>query len=556
MKLLIYVTAITSSIFLISCLSIGINFKNKTPKKSAKLPKFTIKDSLIGYNNDNRSNYDVTHYDIHLSFYMDKKTISGCVTTSFKLFKKSGKIQLDLDEQFVIDSIKQKNQQLLYIRNYTAIIIQLNSNETEQAVTVYYHGKPKIAKSPPWEGGFVWKKDKNGNPFVAVACEGDGAKTWLPIKTYLGDKPDSITTEFIVPTNLTVISNGNLVNVVKQYSSSTYVWKTSYLINPYNITFYIGDYKLIEEPYTCLNGENMNLKFYVLSYNYEKAKKHFEQVSSILTVFEELFGKYPWIKDGYKLVESPFAGMEHQTAIAYGNGYKNELNENYDHIILHETAHEWWGNSVSVSDFSDVWIHEGIATYAEALYVEKTKGYQAYLDYIDWTSIMVMNKKPVVGPAGLYYWNYKDGDVYNKGSVMLHTLRNHINNDSLFFLIIKNFYKTYSFKMTTTSDFIKLVNEITHQDLTYFFNQYLYSRNSPLLKWHYGVINNHDVIIYKFERVNDDFSTIIEVKQGDDVFYIRPQINAQYTTLPHSSHQELYMNSKSSYVQDFFEKIE
>lgn len=373
----------------------------------------------------------------------------------------------------------------------------------------------------------------------------------------MGDEPDSVTTHYTVPKELIAVSNGRLISVIEHGDKKTYSWQTSYSINPYNIAFYMGDYKLIEKPYLCLDGGLMTLSYYVLKENYEKAKSHFLQVDKIIENYETLFGNYPWAKDGYKLVESPFAGMEHQTAIAYGNGYKNEYKENYDYIILHETAHEWWGNAVSVADFSDVWIHEGIATYAEALYLEKTQGYEAYLDHLEWSAITVMNKKPVIGPKGLYYWNYKDGDPYSKGAVMLHSLRNHINDDTLFFSIIKTFFKNFCYRTANTSDFIVLVNEMTHKDFTYFFNQYLYRRESPLLRWNYDydAATGQVGIIYQFDRVEKDFTTQIQVKQGGRAFYISPTTNVQFTKLPFASDVPLYMNTKKSYLQDGFKKI-
>lgn len=544
-------------VLLSSCMSLGINFKAKTPKKAAKLPRFTLKDSLVGYNNAYRSCFDVRHYDIHLEIEPEQKRIVGFVTTRFDLLNGSGKIQLDLDAQLVIDSITQGARTLKFERKFTAIFVELVLQDKQQSVTVYYHGKPIVARKPPWEGGFVWKLDKNKKPFVSVACEGAGAKTWLPVKTYLGDEPDSVDIHLSVPGDLIGVSNGNLVAVEEKGSFKIFHWKTSYLINPYNITFYVGDYKLIEEPYTCIDGEKMQLRYYVLADNFVKAKLHFTQTAGILKTYEELFGKYPWPRDGYKLVESPFAGMEHQTAIAYGNGYKNEKNENYDYIILHETVHEWWGNAVSVADFSDIWIHEGIATYAEALYVEKTKGRKAYLDYMLWTKILVGNKKPVIGPSGLYYWNYKDGDPYSKGAMMLHTLRNHLQDDTLFFSILKTFFKNSCYRTTDTKEFITLVNHMTGKDLNYFFHQYLYSRSSPHLLWNFDYdfgLEKYQ-LIYQLSRVDPDFTTTIEVEQEGATFYIKPTPEVQFYTLPHGNAPVL-MNSAYSYLQDGYKEIE
>lgn len=394
---------------------------------------------------------------------------------------------------------------------------------------------------------------------MAVACEDDGTKTWLPIKMHLGDEPDSISTHYTVPSNLMVISNGNLISIQENSNhTKTYHWKTSYCINPYNITFYIGNYKLIETDYTCIDGEKINLKYYVLPQNYMKAATHFTQTKSILSVYETLFGKYPWPKDGFKLVESPYAGMEHQTAIAYGNGYKNEKRENYDYIILHETAHEWWGNAVSVEDFSDLWIHEGIATYAEALYVEKTKGYTDYINYTYWTGILVGNKKPVIGPKGVYYTNYKDGDVYHKGAMMLHTLRNHLDNDTLFFNILKAFFNEYCYKTASTNDFVRIANQLSQQNLTPFFNHYLYKRYSPMLRWNFDYDNatGKDILIYKLTGVGSDVKLRIHFKQGDKEFSIIANSELQSMILPYQGKVSVQSNTKNSYVQDGFGRVE
>ncbi|WP_317897068.1 M1 family metallopeptidase [Aurantibacillus circumpalustris] len=536
-------------------MSIGLNYKNKTPRNPSKLPRFTYKDSLLGYNNANRNCFDVKYYDIHLTINTNKKNIAGFVTTRFELLKESKKIQLDLAAQFVIDSITQNSKRLIYKRSYTAIEIELISKNKKQEVAVYYHGKPIVAKRPPWEGGFVWKKDKNKKPFVSVACEGLGAQTWLPVKTYLGDEPDSISIHLTVPEELTAVSNGNLISISENKNQKTFHWQTSYSINPYNITFYVGDYKKMEEPYECENGETMNLNYYVLPENFEKAKTHFLQTAKILKVYEDLFGTYPWVKNGFKLVESPFAGMEHQTAIAYGNGYRNERGFGFDYIILHESAHEWWGNAVSVNDFSDLWIHEGMATYAEALYVERTQGYQSYLNYMNWTAIGIKNKKSVVGPRDVYYSDYKDGDPYNKGAIMLHSLRNHVNNDTLFFAILKTFFKNKCYKNTTTSEFIELVNEMTGKDLSCFFDQYLYQRNSPYLKWNFNYDQEKTRLIFKFDRVNDCFTMSVEVQQGDKIFRINPTNRVQYLTLPEPATTPVRVNLKNTYLQDGYKKI-
>lgn len=539
-----------------SCIHLGINIHHKTPRQAAKIPHFQHKDSLLGANNKWRSCFDVIHYEIQLDLDPKRKIISGFVTTRFNLIKSSSQIQLDLDPKLIIDSIVGQVK-LNYKREKTAVRITLSSQNKNQSISVYYHGSPKIARRPPWSGGMVWKQDKMGHAFAGVTCEGDGAQLWLPIKAWIGDEPDSADLFFTVPRGLTAVSNGVLKDKVENEGTRTFHWKTKYPINPYNISFYLGDYQLIEDSMKLKDGTNLPMAYYVLPENFEKAKNHFAQSKLIIASYEDFFGPYPWKKECYKLIESPYEGMEHQTAIAYGHGYKNERGEDFDYIILHETAHEWWGNSVSVADFSDVWIHEGMATYAEALYVERTKGRVAYLNYLSYQYLTILNRKPVIGPSDVYYWNYRDGDVYTKGAAMLHALRTQIQNDTLFFGILKSYYEAHAKKITDTKEFIELVNEKTGKDWNYFFNQFLYRRESPYLKWnfYYNADLKVEQLIYKFENVNDEFKLAIKVKQGDQTFFIYPNSTTQFYTLPGQERQSVQMNLENIYLQQEFGKL-
>ncbi len=272
MKYVLKFIVIVFSFLLFGCMSIGLNFKYKTPKHASKYPNFSLKDSLLGFNNKYRTCFDVKYYNINLKIDIDKQTISGFVESKFLLKNQSSMIQLDLDSQFLIDSIIQNNSHLTYTRKHTAILITLNTTDTIQSIKIYYNGKPKIAKRAPWQGGFVWKKDKNKNPFVSVACEGDGAQVWLPIKSYLGDEPDSVTMHFTVPKNLVAVSNGKLKSTIENGDYKTFTWQTSYSINPYNISIYVGNYKSITSNYTCIDGEQMMLNHYVLEYNVVSGK--------------------------------------------------------------------------------------------------------------------------------------------------------------------------------------------------------------------------------------------------------------------------------------------
>ena len=276
-----------------------------------------------------------------------------------------------------------------------------------------------------------------------------------------------------------------------------------------------------------------NLTFYVLPEHLNVAKSHFNQTKSMMAFYENTFGDYDWFNDGYKLVESPYAGMEHQTAIAYGQKYKNNYN-GFDYIILHETAHEWWGNSVSVSDFADIWLHEGFATYSEALYVEHTKDHLAYLQYLYFYSITIKNKLPMVGPKDVKYWNYKDGDPYTKGALTLHSLRSTIDNDSVFFDIIKSFH-TENIKGIVNSDtFIELVNIKTGQNYDWFFYQFLYNRKPP--KFVYSLVYSAEkkavLLYYKWVDVGIDFRMPIDTYFGDQLTRVFPTTSIKEIALP------------------------
>jgi aminopeptidase N len=354
-------------------------------------------DSLRGKLNNFRSCYDVYFYNLDIDININSKSIAGFVDIYFSVVNDFDTMQIDLYPNMSLDSIVFEKKNLHFNRVYGAVFVlfekHLTTNEKAK-IRVYYHGKPVIAKKPPWEGGFVWKKDKNKNPWIGVACEVAGASLWWPVKDHLSDKPDSMKLNFTVPAGLMCVSNGHMVDSVPLMNKTKYTWKLTYPVNSYNATLYIGKFSHFSMPYQGADT-SFNLDFYVIPQHLEKAKEHFLQVQSILHFYESAFGPYPWPKDGYKLVESPYEGMENQTAIAYGNNYNNFINA-FDQIILHETAHEWWGNSINVPDYAEVWIHEGMATYAEAMYTEHNYGHNFYLSYLKFYALLIRNKKTVV----------------------------------------------------------------------------------------------------------------------------------------------------------------
>jgi aminopeptidase N len=438
-----------------------------------------------------RSGYDVKFYDLNLSIDPVKKTIGGEVIINFKAIKNLGQIRFDLYENLDIDSIIYSGHLIHCQRLNRAVFVVLPDSlipGNSYSLVVYYSGKPVKATNPPWDGGMVWKKDPSGNPWIGVTCETEGGSIWFPCKDHLSDEPDSVRLRISVPPGLQVVSNGILVDHTRTPQSEIFTWKTLYPVNIYNITFYVGKFEHFNDTMNIKEGV-LNLDYYVLPNDLDTAKQHFKQVKDILNLYSRVFGPYPWIREGFKLVESPYEGMEHQTAIAFGSSFYNDRMLGGDYIIVHEAAHEWWGNAVSVSDFRDIWLQEGFATYSEIVYAEYKLGYDASLLYAGYRLAgLVNNKLPVVGPQGVNYWDHKDNDVYNKGALILHTIRNVVQDSTLFFDILQTFYREHSARShVSTEDFIEVVERKTGMNWSKFFEAYLNSREIPVLEWYFGI---------------------------------------------------------------------
>jgi aminopeptidase N len=488
-KLLIIILAS----FLLNSCAVFYHYKDfgEVPKKPGRYPEFTANDYLAGTLDEYRAGYDVSFYDLNLSINPEKKTIGGEVIIHFKALKNLGQIRFDLYENLDIDSIKFTGRLIRCRRLNRAVFVDLPDSlipGQNYSLAVYYFGKPLKAKNPPWDGGMVWKKDPSGNPWVGITCETEGGSIWFPCKDHLSDEPDSVRLRITVPSGLKVVSNGTLEDRATTSESEIYTWKTLYPVNIYNITFYVGKFEHFNDTLNMKEGV-LNLDYYVLPEHLDTAKQHFKQVKDILNLYSRVFGPYPWIREGFKLVESPFEGMEHQTAIAFGSGFYNDRWLGGDYIIVHEAAHEWWGNAVSVSDFSDIWLQEGFATYSEIVFAEHKLGYNASLLYAGYRLAgMVNNKLPVVGPHGVNYWDHKDNDVYNKGALILHTIRNVVNDSAVFFDILQTFYREHSAGSHVSSeDFIEVVERKTGADWSKFFEAYLNSREIPVLEWYFGI---------------------------------------------------------------------
>jgi aminopeptidase N len=512
--------------------------------------EFTRKDSLRGELTPFRTCYDVTYYNLNVTIDEKEKTIERSFndihftsTSDFETIQidlaKNMEILLILFPDKELDSAcyDVEATELEFTREHDAVFVKfprIIRKGEQSSIRVWYSGYPREAVNPPWDGGFCWEIDKNNNPWIGVSCQGLGASVWWPNKDHQSDEPDSMTIKVSARNPLKIICNGNLRSEKTTWSSylqdsiNTSEWFVSYPINNYNVTLNIGDYVHFQDEY--VSGEDtLDLSYYVLSYNEEKAKKHFEQVKPMMECFENYFGKYPFWEDGYALVETSYLGMEHQSAIAYGNdylpGYHGSLGYSggleFDYIIVHETGHEWWGNSITTNDIADMWIHEGFCTYSEALYVECLYGYDQMLEYVNNQKRFIRNNSPIVGH---YHVNNKgSGDMYQKGSAMLHTLRTLIENDELWFELIKEISEKFQYETLDAQEIMNYIMERTSYDLTDFFSQYLNHEKLPEFQYKLVKEGRNTTLVYRWEAI-EKFDMPLLVNSGNKDFWIYPDL--------------------------------
>lgn len=461
----------------------------------AQKNKYSHADSIKGTITNERLWWNALHYDIRINFSPSDSSIKGSNKISYKVLQSNSTLQLDLIAPMQIDSIIENNKHCSWKKDGDAYFIQLNETQdagSTKSITAYFHGKPHVAKVPPWDGGVIWKKDKNNNPWISIACQGMAGSVWFPCKDHMYDEPDSTSlTIENVPFGLGVVSNGKLRSVAEQAGKTfSYQWVVTNPINNYNIIPYIGKYVQFNDTFIGEKGV-LKLNYWVLEYNLEKAKNQFKQVKSMLRCFEYWFGPYPFYEDEYKLVEAPFLGMEHQSAVAYGNFYMNgymgrDLSGTgwglkWDFIIVHESGHEWFGNNISVQDVADNWVHEGFTAYSENLYTEYLFGKKAGAEYVIGTREDVLNDRPVIGDYGVN--NDGSGDKYYKASNMLHTIRNIVKNDSLWRSLLRDLNKSFYHQTVTTKQIEAYMIKYLNLDLQKIFDQYLRTTQIPVLEY-------------------------------------------------------------------------
>ena len=500
--------------------------------------KFSRQDSLRGNLTEIRTCYDVTFYDLFVMVDEKERSLEKSYNIiHFSVVSNFNRIQIDLALNMEVMRIEFEGEELEFSREFDAVFINFPRvlKKGDQAnIKIWYGGYPREAINAPWDGGFSWETDKNGNPWIGVSCQGLGASVWWPCKDHQSDEPDSMRITCTARYPLKIIANGDLrkdTSVWNQYFNSWVnirEWFVSYPINNYNVSLNIGDYEHFSENYTTEN-DTLRMDYYVLHDNLQKAKAHFKQVNPMMECFENYFGKYPFWNDGYALVETSYLGMEHQSAIAYGNdflpGYHGNRSHidglDFDFIIVHESGHEWWGNSITTNDIADMWVHEGFCTYSEVLYVECMHGYDAMLSYVNNQKRNVRNDKPVIG----HYHVNKEGssDMYFKGSLMLHTLRSLIEDDALWFEIIKGIANDFKHQTIDGQAIINYINEKSGKDFTEFFNQYLKNKEVPEFQYKFQKEGINTTLLYRWEAI-PNFDMPILINTGSKDFWIYPNM--------------------------------
>ena len=461
-----------------------------------------------------QANVDVKFYSINLDVNPKEKLISGYTSIEFSTKSDCKTLIFDLENKLTITEITLNDNKVPFIHEKD--LIYINSVDTilmgKQVLKVTYHGKPREASNPPWDGGFTWETDDNGNPWISITCQLNGAKIFYPNKDHPSDEPD-LGAELIisVPSDLVVAGPGLLIDKTKKNGKSIFHWRTNYPINTYSILFNIGKYEVVSKTYTTIKGNTIPMVFYVLENNKDKADYHLDLLARSTSILEKYFGEYPWINEKIGICETPHLGMEHQTMNAYGNKfkYKKVAQHDNDWLMHHELGHEWWGNKVSVKDFADLWIHEGICNYADALNVFELGGDSAYQAVMEKRLKAVKNNHAIVQGKDLSSDIVYHGDIYTKGGFFMHSLR-FILGDSLFFPTLKELAtnETYTYQnLITTADVEKLFSSAYGNDLSHYFNFYLKSTKTLKI-----VVERIDENKYKVSFKNYKHTLPIEIK--------------------------------------------
>ncbi|MES2454987.1 MAG: M1 family metallopeptidase [Bacteroidota bacterium] len=461
---------------------------------SAK-PEFSRADTLRGMLTPLRTCYDIRYYHLDVKIDIERKFISGSNEFVFTATRNFSRLQFDLFANMKVEKVVYKGTELPFKREFNAVFVSFPEEikkGSNARFTVFYSGNPLVAKNPPWDGGFIFTKDKSGNPWVSVACQGLGASCWWPTKDHQSDEVDSMLVSVSVPKELQEVSNGRLRSIVPKSDGYTqYNWFVANPINNYNISVYIGKYAHWTDEYAGEKGK-LSLDFWSLREDSTKARPHWDaDVKPMLRSFEHWFGPYPFYEDGYKLVQAPHLGMEHQSAVAYGNQFKmgylgKDLSETgwglkFDFITIHESGHEWFANNITTKDIADMWVHEGFTNYSEALFTESEQGKKAGAEYVIGVRKKIKNDIPIIGPYGVN--KEGSGDMYYKGANLVHLIRQLIADDDKFRSILRGLNKTFYHQTVTTQQVEAFIAQRSGLHLQKIFDQYLRHTGIPQLDY-------------------------------------------------------------------------
>ncbi len=488
-------------------------------------------DTLRGSNGRGRAWWDVKSYNLQVKFDTAAQSIEGSNQIFFQVsHTPTDSMQIDLQRPMVLDSayiipnvfgsrrlkttIVNDGNVWWLKHNFSSLI-----KDSLASVVLYYHGTPRKAVNPPWDGGFSWREDSAGNMVIAVSCQGLGASVWWPCKDAQWDEPDQgMHIDLNVPAGMSAISNGRLIADKTEDARRQVTWEVLNPINNYDVTFYIGDYVHWSDTVMGEKGK-LDLNFYVLRNNEERARKQFQVVKQMIHCFEYWMGPYPFYEDGYKLVEAPYLGMEHQSAVAYGNGYRmgykgmdrsmSGYGLKWDYIIIHESGHEWFGNSITAADMADNWIHEGITSYSEVLFTECLLGKEKAWKYGRGLWSNIRNTDPVIGPYGVNDGGM--GDIYEKGAAVIQMIRVLTNDDTKFRNTLRGLSSRFYHSIVTSAQVEQYITEATGLKLAPFFDQYLRHTDIPILE--YNISDNE--ISYRFSNVVPGFSLPVTISAGD-----------------------------------------
>ena len=517
------------TLFALLFLSISVSGQDLLSDKK----EFTKQDSLRGSITPERAWWDVNYYHLALEVQPENKFIIGNNTIRYTVLSENKTIQIDLQPPLKIEKVTQDGENLVVKSDVNAHFISLKKPQIigdKNELIVYYSGYPKEAENAPWDGGFSWKKDENGKDFVATSCQGLGASVWWPNKDHMYDEVDGMDISVTVPKNLMNVSNGRLVSMDENETTTTYHWTVKNPINNYGVNVNIGDYVHFGEKYEGEKG-TLDMDYYVLKDHLEIAKEHFKDAPKMMKAFEHWFGPYPFYEDSFKLVEVPYLGMEHQSSVTYGNkfmqGYLGRdlsgtgWGLKFDFIIIHEAGHEWFANNITYKDIADMWIHEGFTAYSENLFLDYYYGEEASADYVIGTRNNIKNTSPVIGDYNVN--SEGSSDMYYKGANMLHTIRQLLNDDEKWRTILRGLNKDFYHQTVNTAQIENYMSEKSGLDLTKVFDQYLRTAQIPVLDYKI----DGKKISYRYTDVVKGFKMPLKAKVGNKEIRLQPTENWQ-----------------------------